>query len=197
MLQPCSCTGSVAGVHGACLQQWIESRSHADPMRCELCNQRYNVVFQHHCVCDRAHLCTCALCGHGCEAVMMLFTLTCLVVMVRARSLMLAHTCAHSAADAVVGAVSCAGGGHPAVLLARGQARRRRRRRPHRRRVRLRRRDARQDPHALQARSVRRAASRRRLLQLRRGACMTSRLGVDVNRSVSGISDLHPEAMNA
>jgi hypothetical protein len=26
---------------------------------------------------------------------------------------------------------------------------------------------------------------------------MTSRLGVDVNRSVSGISDLHPEAMNA
>jgi len=48
--RPCQCRGSVAWVHGACLEQWITptiERSGGRPPVCELCKGRIHIAFRH------------------------------------------------------------------------------------------------------------------------------------------------------
>ena len=46
MLHPCSCGGSMAGVHLKCLQHWIEQRrldTSEASLRCEVCRSHYKL----------------------------------------------------------------------------------------------------------------------------------------------------------
>mmetsp|Transcript_12525 Transcript_12525/g.43828 ORF Transcript_12525/g.43828 Transcript_12525/m.43828 type:complete len:231 (-) Transcript_12525:184-876(-) len=81
LIAPCSCAGSMRGVHASCLQKWIETRPDDEAMRCELCHQPYRVSFERQFVCDREHTCSFAACSQLSEACVLLFCLVCIVSM--------------------------------------------------------------------------------------------------------------------
>ena len=74
LMSPCACRGSSALIHADCLRKWIETRrqnaahghggTSADPMRCEVCHQNYQIRVRDEFVCDYEHVCTCTSCGH-------------------------------------------------------------------------------------------------------------------------------------
>ena len=74
LMNPCACTGSMSLIHADCLRKWIETRrqnaahghggTSADPMRCEICHENYQICVRDEFVCDYEHVCTCTSCGH-------------------------------------------------------------------------------------------------------------------------------------
>ena len=71
-------------VHPACLQQWIETRPHSNRMECELCHEQYAVQFLRRMKCDSDHMCTFASISHMVEAIVLVFTVACIILLVRA-----------------------------------------------------------------------------------------------------------------
>eukprot|EP00295_Goniomonas_pacifica_P041595 CAMPEP_0175980132 /NCGR_PEP_ID=MMETSP0108-20121206/46631_1 /TAXON_ID=195067 ORGANISM="Goniomonas pacifica, Strain CCMP1869" /NCGR_SAMPLE_ID=MMETSP0108 /ASSEMBLY_ACC=CAM_ASM_000204 /LENGTH=336 /DNA_ID=CAMNT_0017310559 /DNA_START=53 /DNA_END=1063 /DNA_ORIENTATION=- len=58
LISPCECRGSIALVHTACLQQWVETRGESDQqLTCEVCHQPYRVSMKRQLICQFHKLC--------------------------------------------------------------------------------------------------------------------------------------------